>query len=125
MTTAWSHLPNAAHIDRVLASLKAHPDAWGATGSSAAREAAWDAAWDAVCDAVWDEAWEAAWTAAVAIGAARGAIVALIAWDNSAKFLDMTPDELEFWAALSKDSAAILILPAVRAFEQIKELELA
>jgi hypothetical protein len=45
MTTAWAHLPNAAHIDRVLASLAATPKAWGAA-QDAARGAAWDAAWD-------------------------------------------------------------------------------
>ena len=26
--SAWSHLPNAAHIDRVLADVQARPEAW-------------------------------------------------------------------------------------------------
>lgn len=41
--TAWAHLPNAALIDEVLASIKTSPEKWGA-----ARGAALDAAWDAV-----------------------------------------------------------------------------
>ena len=50
MTTAWAHLPNAQHIDRVLAHLSQHPARWDAAWG-AARGAAWDAvvallAWD-------------------------------------------------------------------------------
>ena len=37
--TAWAHLPNAAHIDQVLAHLKAHPEKW---------TAAWSAAWGVI-----------------------------------------------------------------------------
>ena len=135
--TAWSHLPNAAHIDRIIASVKSHPEAWAATGDAAwyqawyaAREAVWDAARDAVSDAAVDEAWYAAWYAAreaarYAVGdAARYAVLALIAWDHSAKFLDMTSNELMMWRELSENPACMLLLPAVRAFEQIKELEL-
>ena len=55
MTTAWAHLPNAAHIDRVLASLAATPKAWTAAWD-AARDAAWDAAWGAAGNAAWDAA---------------------------------------------------------------------
>ena len=145
MTTAWSHLPNAVHIDRVLASVKAHPGVWSsawyaasdwsgdrarAAASDAERTAARTAAWDAARDAertaartaARDEVRYAAWDAASA--AARGAISALIAYDNSAKFLDMTSNELKMWGALSEDPAAILMLPAVIAFEKISELEL-
>ena len=39
MTTAWAHLPNAKHIDWVLADLNARLDVW-----DAARGAAWGAA---------------------------------------------------------------------------------
>ena len=138
MMTAWNHLANAKHIDRVIASLKAHPEAWTAArwwardaARAAAREAAQDAAWYAARDAAWyaardaaryaarEAAWEAAWRAA------RDAVLALIAWDHSAKFLDMTPDELKMWSILSEDPACILLLPAVQAFERIAELELA
>ena len=83
--TAWAHLPNAAHIDEVLASLKAHPEKWTAAWG-AARYAAWDAAWDAAWGAAWDAAWDAALGAA--LGAARDA-----AWDAARDaVLDATRD---------------------------------
>jgi len=47
MTNAWDDLPNAKHIDRVLAHIAAHPKKW---------DAAWDAAWgDARCLIAWDD----------------------------------------------------------------------
>ena len=101
MKTQWSHLPNAAHIDRVLASVKAHPEEW-------------NAAWDAAGNAAWGAAGNAAW----------GAIAALIAWDDCAPYLDMPSEQLKVWAILSEKPECILLLPAVRAFEQINEMEL-
>ena len=81
--TAWADLPNAKHIDRILADLKKNTDRWSATRNAAsdatrnaavdaawnaarnaARTAAWNAAWDAVWDAARGAAWDAAWTAA-------------------------------------------------------------
>jgi hypothetical protein len=130
--TEWSQLPNAAHIDRVLASVKAHPDVWDAAWGQAwgqvwdaaldaSLEAALEAAWDESRGAAYDAAWRAVWAAA--LNAARGAIAALIAWDDCAKYLDMPSDKLKVWHALSDDPAAILLLPAVMAFEKINELE--
>jgi hypothetical protein len=136
MNKPWSHLPNAAHIDRVLDSLKAHPDMW-----NAARDAAWDvtyeawnAAWNAARIAARDAARiaarnatrDAAWDATrdAAYYAARGSILALVAYDNAAKYLNMPVDQLKMWAILSEEPAAILLLPAVIAFEQISELEM-
>ena len=67
MTAAWAHLPNAAHIDRILSHLRDHPDRWGAA-RDAARDAAWGAtrgaAWDAARDAARAETWAEAWDAA-------------------------------------------------------------
>lgn len=128
--TAWSHLPNAAHIDGVLASVKAHPAEW---------RSAWDAAWDAVWDAAWDAAVNAARHASrfVAYNAATGhaghtagdasygAMLALVAYDDCAQYLDMSSDQLKVWAILSENPAAVLLLPAVIAFEKIAELEMA
>ena len=129
---AWSHLPNAAHIDRVVKSVKSHPEIWNAA-CDAARVAAWfaarDTAWEAGRLAAWDAARDAARAAAraaalnAAWGAARAAILALIAWDDSAEYLKLSGDELEVWARLSDDPRAILLLPAVRAFEKIRKLE--
>ena len=126
MSTAWSHLPNAMHIDRVLASVKAHPEEW-----RAAYDAAWSAARDAAYDAAYDAAWSALGNAAgnaaggAAGGAARGAMAALIAWDDCSQYLDMPSDQLEMWYLLTERPACLLLLPAVMAFEQIEELELA
>ena len=104
----WSHLPNAAHIDRVITSLKSHPHIW---------YAAWDEAWGAARGAARDAVLDAT------RGAAREVILALVAYDNSAKYLNMTVDQLNMWAILSEDPAAILLLPAVIALERISELE--
>jgi hypothetical protein len=132
--TAWSHLPNAMHIDRVLASVKAHPDVWSAVDHAAGsaawaddRDAAWNAAGAGAVSAEEDEdritARNAAWNAAVS--AAGDAIAALVAWDDCSQYLDMPGDQLEVWYHLSEQPACLLLLPAVRAFEQIEELELA
>jgi hypothetical protein len=118
--SAWSHLPNAKHIDWVLASVKENPKAWkGAWAASwaAAREAAWEAALDAARGDAWDAAaaWSSAW------GASRSAISALIAYDHCEKYPSMTPDELYVWWKLSDDPACILLIPMVKVMNK-KEL---
>ena len=124
MTTAWAHLPNATHIDRVLASLTANPKLWDAargaawrTAWRAARGAALGAAWDAARGAAWGAALGAAWGAArdAAWGAAWGAVAALIAWDDCGVFLDMPPDAVRLVAA-SGHHPAVLLLPAAIVF---------
>ena len=131
--TAWSHLPNAGYIDRVLASLKAYPDEWSAAWD-AARSMARGMAYDAARDEAWDMARGAARGAArdavrtaargMAYGAAWGAVAALIAYDDCAHYLDMPSDQLRVWAILSEKPAAILLLPANIAFEQIQQIYL-
>lgn len=139
MTTAWAHLPNATHIDRVLAHLKQHPDRWSAAwvaardaAGDAAGDAAWAAAWDAARgaarDAAWgaarDAAWAAAWSAVrgaardAARGAAWGAVAALIAWDDCAYLLDQTPELLQAQINLVGDHRAVLLLAAVIAMSK-------
>jgi hypothetical protein len=133
---AWSHLPNAHHIDRVLESLKSHPEIWGeawvafkdATRLAArdeARLAAFDATLGAARDVVRDAAFDATLGAVrdAALYAARSAIAALIAYDDGSKYLEMPSDHLRIWVILSEDPAAVLLLPAVIAFERINELE--
>jgi hypothetical protein len=114
---AWSHLPNACHIDRIIESVKSHPEIWGAASdaiSDATRDATRDATLDAADRGVTIiEARRSAWDAAVA----------LIAYDDASKYLEMPVDQLRFWAILSEDPAAVLLLPAVVAFERINELE--
>ena len=124
MTTAWAHLPNATHIDRVLASLAATPKLWDAargaawrTARGTARGAALGAARGAARGAAWDPALDAAWRAArdAAWGAAWDAVAALIAWDDCGVFLDMPPDAVRLVAA-SGHHPAVLLLPAAIVF---------
>ena len=141
MTTKWSHLPNAAYIDAMLASLKANPDEWGAAWGAAynaawgaawnaARDAALDAAWNAVLDAALDAAWgaarDAAWDAAwvAARVAAYNANAALIAYDDCAHMLDSDPDDLRILSKLGSN-AATLMIPASIAFKNIREKQVA
>ena len=115
---AWSNLPNAAHIDSILADAMARPEVWGTTWSAAeedvAQEAAGGAAWNAALHAARGIAWGAAWV--VAHHEAWGAIRALIAWDESAALLDLTPDALRTIIDVADGDVkhqAVLLLPAV------------
>jgi hypothetical protein len=125
---AWSRLPNACHIDRVLESVKSHTEIWDAIWDEARlssryaalgaarlsdRYAARYAALGAALGAARYAAWNAAW----------GAITALIAYDDASKYLYIPSDQLRVWAILSEDPASVLLLPAVVAFERIRELE--
>lgn len=106
----WNFLPNAAHVKSVLTSLKEHPDAW---------EKAWKATWSADREKAWGDLWYASKDAVKDAGkdAAKSACLALLAYDNSEKYLEMTPEQV----ALSKDPAAILMLPAIIAFANIEQ----
>ena len=131
----WAHLPNAKHIDAVLADVNVRPEAWD-TAWTTERGVAWDtawyvarnAAWIAARDAAWiaarDAAWGAAWDTArtilqgaawyVARGAVRDTLSALIAWDDSADLLDYTPDVLRAMIDLAEPPVchqAALLLP--------------
>lgn len=108
----WSHLPNAEHIDWVLQSVKDDPDAW---------EEAWDSALDAVATVAARAAWDAAWDAArvTELNAARGAILALVAYDDCGKYLNMSYEELLLWGKLDPHPACTLLLPYV----YVKEIQ--
>ena len=118
---AWSDLPNAAHIDAVLKDVRSRPEVWGAVRRAAgeamwgaARDASWTAAQGAARDAVWRIARDVAWDEIR--GAAWDAIRALIAWDESAALLDLTPDALRTIVDVADGDVkhqAVLLLPAV------------
>ena len=118
----WSNLPNAAHIDRVLAHVRAHPDKWSAAWGSA-WDAAYNAAYTAAYDAAYTAAYDAAWDAArdAARGAARGAAwdacAALITWDEAGDLLSAPVATLRFLAQ-EEVPAAVLLLPAAIAMEE-------
>jgi hypothetical protein len=123
----WSDLPNAHHIDRVIASVKKHPKIWDAALSKN-----WNVVWDATYNAAYGAAWAATRDAGlVAVRNAvwrehpnpsQNAIMALIVYDDCANYLVMPSEELHAWALLSENPAAVLLLPAVIAFEQIEQL---
>jgi len=137
---AWSHLPNAKHIDWVIESLSTHPKLWSAAGNAngadVAKDSAYDAAWDGDRDEDRDAAWnaaryatrDAAWFATrrmaryTACYVARSAILALIAYDDCDQYLSMTADELRVWAQLSENPAALLLVPMVEVREQVQNL---
>ena len=117
--TAWAHLPNAAHIDKVIASSKATPKQWTQRRwVCASWSVAWDDAWEAAMNAVRSSAWNAARDAAWYF--ARDAVLALIAYDDCAFMLDSDPGELAILAALG-DRRAILLLPACKVFHVPKD----
>ena len=148
--SAWAHLPNAPHIDRILEHVAQYPLKWSAaqgaargaawsTAQGAARDTAWSAAWSAARNAAWNAARNAArnaaWSAArnpvrnaarhsariaardATRNAARDATDALIAWDDCAYLLDLTPETVRGIARVSDSPAAFLLLPAVIALQ--------
>jgi hypothetical protein len=126
--TAWAHLPNAAHIDRVLAHAKANPAKW-----TAAWDAAWGVAWDAALAAALDAALDADLTAALdtardvawdaALDAAWGACAALITWDYASELMSYTPEQLKFLVDEGAH-AAVLLYPAVLAMYEDKSVDI-
>lgn len=121
----WSHLPNAAHIDRILESLKRNPGIWTSV-SIGKTDDDWnmweqvrDVIWGSNRNGIWAEVREVIWNSVIggSSGAAADAVLSLIAYDNCAHYLNCSSDELEFIAGLSGHPATFLLVPAVRAFE--------
>ena len=125
-SNAWDDLPNAKHIDWVLADVKRNPQKW-AEARGALRGPAWAKAlvtcfevarlairndaqvavrvaiyYAPIVEAYKDAAW----------AAARGVCAALVAWDYAGDVLSMEPDAVHLLASAG-DHAAVLMLPAV------------
>jgi hypothetical protein len=136
----WSHLPNARHIDWVIADVRDNPDDWSSASSAdafafrntdrnTARKAA---AWVASRNAAWIAVQRAAWDAARpspdrlpgplgAYSAALQACLALIAYDYAGALFDRPVEQVRVQAYLGQP-AAILMLPACRIKEKRREL---
>ena len=133
---AWSHLPNAVHIDRILASVKSQPESWDQAIDQVFYRArgqvcyqAWDRAraeqvWDPAREQVWDQIWKQTWNEArdQAWDQGRSALLALITYDDCAKYLELSVDQLKMLYQLSEHPACILLQPAVLVFEKEREL---
>ena len=101
MTTAWAHLPNAALIDEVLTSLKAHPEKWST---------AWDAFRAASQAVLWGSAWAAAWDAA------WSTVATLIAYDDAGQFMKLPVEQLKAMYRLDPHPMYLLLQPAAVIF---------
>ncbi len=122
MNIAWAHLPNAAHIDRVIASAHVDVSAWNEAIMQNAKLDI-DNAW---CDNNYD-----AWKKGRAIVKEKlgedeftklltldrdldkrhtlgDAIIALVAYDDCAYMLDSDPDELKIIAKFGNGVANLL-----------------
>jgi hypothetical protein len=128
--SAWSHLPNAHHIDWVLVSAQMHPELW-TTAWNLAQDATKDASRPLIADENRIEAWNSARDIArVIIGNANtawystmilanryaishpvwDAILALIAYDDCEQYLSMSSEELQAWALVTQHPAAVFLL---------------
>ena len=121
--TAWAHLPNAKHIDWVLASVKEHPEMWAAAWEAERYAAYVAASWDAGRTAAYNAACATVWTAAgnAAYATASYAIAALVAYDDCAYMIESEVGELKIIAKLG-DQRAILLLPSCIAYNETKML---
>jgi len=111
----WKNLHNDKHIDWVLESLKTHTQLWHDTYNKEwvqARSQAWNQAWNQAREQAFSQAWWQAYSQAreqareQAWYQARGACLALITYDDCAKYLSMTSDQLRVWAKISEDPGA-------------------
>jgi len=125
--SAWSHLPNAVHIDRILASIKSHPELWDQSMdqvSEQARDQAWHQAWYQAWVQAWDQgrkqARDQVWDQVR--HPARCSLLALITYDDSAKHLNLTIDQLKMLYHLTEHPACLLLQPAVIVFAKEREL---
>ena len=130
--SAWDHLPNARHIDWVIASLKKHPDLWRATWIATARPVGQRPAWIAGYNAALNAAHTSHSKILAAISddapmhapdESYGAMLALITYDDCDQYLAMTSEELRAWVLLTEHPTAMLLLPMVIVREQIEQRE--
>jgi hypothetical protein len=140
---AFRHLPNIAHIVEIFKFIEKHHkiwasawnESWGSNENAASdllrRMARFKTVTLSVFDAnLRDRAWVLIWNKISKYpcsndiyNATSDAILALASYNDSIRFLEMPSEQLHFHAILSEDPAAILLLPAVIAFEKINELE--
>jgi len=131
MTNEWGYLPNAHYIDCILSSLRSKPKMWKEIYM--ADEELWDRprfhdAWDTADNIVRSSTRYQAWLEVLyGVGnegagygsiLSRGAILALIAYDDAAQYLEWDHEKLEVISILTESPTQFLMLPAVRALNQ-------
>ena len=142
-STAWAHLPNAVHIDRVIASAKASPSSWNTPLSledeatqmridvysaikNQGRKSEWDSVWPTLLNASLYSATAllraSLYPATAGTLVTVGVILALIAYDDCAYMLDSSPDDIAMLAMLG-DTKAVLLLHACKVFHSINSEE--
>lgn len=128
--SAWDHLPNAKHIDRILASLKADFEIWNRAYHETLVEDKARVFIQAfaliqpndldtlytIKTAMNDLSWSYS-----AVEAATDALIALVAYEDSAKYLELSVDQLNMLYQLNEHPACFLLRVAVRAFELEQE----
>ena len=125
--TPWAYLPNAAHIDRVIATMEAMPLQYVMNWS--AYNAAYHAVQEQRRNAIWTAAENATWAAILhrprnmgqvpVWEVPRDTILALCAFDDCAYMLDSDPGELAILAKFG-DPRAALLLPGCMEFHLTK-----
>lgn len=116
----YESLPNAAAIDRVLESMHTYPRAWGQTYDKVSWKVRDVAIREAQAEAYnqgKSEEWDI--TYSLPFQSVRGAVLALVAYDDCAYMLDSVPGELEILAKFG-DTRAILMHTACVVFDKIK-----
>jgi hypothetical protein len=135
--TAWAHLPNAKHIDWVLASINKYPTWWCHANTTAYHNMsdienhAWCNAWHYINSLDDPEKRQWAWESAKKIAyrcyiwglrnTAANVIMALIAYDDCGYMIESDIGELKLIAAFG-DPRAILLLPACIVYNETKGL---
>lgn len=128
-TTTWAHLPNAKHIDRIIASIANNPAEWKAaweyTSYITSINVAFTEAYNATKNSDRCESWYAVTDAVknISYSASTDAMLALIAYDLCGLLIDYSVEQLEMLHSLGT-RGALLMIPMAKAFELIKAKEL-
>jgi hypothetical protein len=143
MITPWEHLPNAAHIDRIITDLRQNADIWkeavnetwnesvdrsmiysaskkAEDSISSSKDEIISQANASVKDQTWEEDKDDAWYIEMdqVWYSATRAILALVAWEKSADCLGMTLENMKL-RVMFNDHTAILMMPAVLALQKL------
>lgn len=129
----WSHLSNAHHIDWVLESVKENLQLWSEASSTVLTTVKHNEMAAARLTAFKLAAEDAAKFAARRMAslrrndletraklAMRGAIIALVAYDDCDQYLSMSYEKLLVYSILSQKPQSILLLPMVYIREKIQ-----